>query len=149
MEQRIRNTFQRRSPVIWIAAIVLCVGLVPHNSGQMSTLNLTRTIGCKPMVPTVERFSPFMRHLKACFLLEQGVAVSSVQRIAVILGPRSILDCVLNRERVCLLGHLRKRESCSTPAQLVRCMLQPMAGTRGTKFQFLENGLYRSVILCS
>ena len=95
-----------------------------------------KAVGCKLTVPTVERSSLSMRHLKARFLLEQRVRVFSGPQIAATHGHLSILDCALNpKVSFGLLQPSRKRAICFMLARGTVCMHQAMMAPHGTTFR--------------
>ena len=122
-------------PVIWIAAAMLFIGLVPQLRADAHT---------EPNESDwVQTNGPYGGEILAIYAAPKGVLfagtegrVSSVQRIAVILGHPPILDYTMNRERV-LRVFLRwcKREGRFMLGRGVLCTHQRMVAIHGIRFQ--------------
>ena len=119
--------------VIRIAVAVLCIGLVPQLRADV-------------MGDWMQTNGPYSGEILAFYAAPKGVLLvgtvgggrmaSSGPQIAEILGHASILDCVLNPERIFrLLQRSRKRAGYSILARGTVYMHQTMMATPGITFR--------------
>ena len=116
--------------------MMLFIGLVQQLDADVNTGHSNEGGWVQTNGPYGGDILPSMQPQKGYFSLEQVARVSSVQRIVAILGHRSILDYVLNPERVFgLLRHLRRRGILSMLARGMVYTHQPMVATHGITFR--------------
>ena len=136
MEQRIKNMFHRRFAVIWIAATVLFIGFGTQLGADEHAAADDKRLGANQRSLRGRDSRSSMRHLKACFLLEQegGGIFRSTDRGDTWTPVNTGLRFEPGKHLSGLLQPSRRKEMCFMLARGTVCMHQAMLAPHGTTF---------------